>query len=86
MKKLLFVSLLLLFSIASFAQEYEVKYTQLVFEIPNESWTMTTDKERNGLHLLTFKREAIDEKNGSKTIPNISFISEDVGELEDVII
>ena len=86
MKKLYLIASLLLFAVQVYAQEQSIANTKLIFELPNKHWFKHSDQDANGKHIDFYKREAIIDSNGRQIIPNISIITEEVGDSADVIL
>lgn len=67
------------------SQELSIPNTKLVFELPNDEWEMTEDREIKEMHLLSFQRKPIIDDSGRSVSPNISFITEEIGDSMNVI-
>ncbi len=69
-----------------YKSQFEIIENKLVFEIPNEEWFRNKLVDNGKFIWHSFQRNPIENKNGIKIFPNISFIIEDIGDLSDVII
>jgi hypothetical protein len=64
---------------------HELKEAKLLIDLPNENWFLANKQESNGRIVYFFKREAIEDAEGRKIIPNIGVVIEDVEKDMDAV-
>jgi len=86
MKTSLFFLAFILSVTQSLCQEVSIPNTSLSLQLPNDSWAMTEQQEKDGRAAVFFKREPITDSEGRNIIPNLVIISEPVEEETNVIL
>ena len=69
-----------------FQTKYEIIEDKLIFEIPNGEWMRNKLQKNKNIEWHSFKRKGIKNDDGIMIYPNISFLIEEVGDVNDVII
>ncbi len=85
MRKLFFLSLILLFTTTAYAQIEKLKDLGIEFYLPTNTWKKGEANNTNSLIIYKYKRQAIVDAKGRGVIANLSFIAENVPDTLSVV-